>query len=588
MAHNWISDTAPSSLRHGGAPAVRQVIADSHRCSFMALNQTDITQLLALFQQGKFSLVIKAVMPLIKKHRKVPDLHDLAGAAFAATGDFALAERHLSEAIRLDPRLNSARHNLANLYFQAGDFDKAATQFRAILKRRPDDLPTLQKLGESCLKTGMAEQAASCFRNLVKRDETNVTAIFYLGTANRALKKHNAARECFERVLELDADHFDAIFNLGNICRDNARPEEALAYYERAHRLRPDHISTMCNIGLCHVHSHALDRGMTWFDRAIAKAPVNPEPQYLKSLPHFLAGDVKAGLEAAEWRLRLPGQIRVMYNGPEPAWDGVASLAGKRLIIHAEQGLGDSIMMLRFISLLDPAATRITVLVQRGLKGLFAASFPDIEFIEFTNNQTGRLATRVRGEYQCSLMSLAHLTASRWTELPVSRTYLTAPSEAAAKWADQCVPGGARPIGLVWRGSPTHVNDHNRSIGLQRLLHHLPQGPDYVALQKDVTDEERALIDAAPALKVETPELEDFADTAGLCSTLNAILTVDTSVAHLAGALGLRSFVLLPYIPDWRWGLAGHTTGWYPNMTLCRQPAPGAWESVLEATVMKL
>jgi tetratricopeptide (TPR) repeat protein len=554
----------------------------------VALNQTDITELLALFQQGKFSLVIKKAMPLIKKNRKVPGLHDLAGAAFAETGDLARAERHLREAIRLDSKLDSARHNLANLYFQAGRFDKAATQFREVLKLRPDDPAALQKLGESCLKTGMAVQAANCFQDLAKRDAMNVTAIFCLGTANRALKKQDAARQCFERVLELDADHFDATFNLGNICRDQNRPEEALAFYERAHRLQPDHISTMCNIGLCHVHSHALERGMTWFDRAIAQDPVNPEPRYLKSLPHFLAGDVKAGLAAAEWRLRLPGQIRVLHDGPEPVWDGVASLAEKRLIIHAEQGFGDSIMMSRFVSLLDPAATRITVLVQRGLKGLFDASFPDIEFIEFTDNQTGRLATRVRGDYQCSLMSLAHLTATSWTGLPVFGNYLTAPSKAVAKWADQRGPGGARRIGLVWRGRPTHINDHNRSIGLQHLLRYLQQGPDYVALQKDVTDQERALIDATPALAVETPELEDFADTAGLCSTLDAVLTVDTSVAHLAGALGLPGFVLLPYVPDWRWGLSGQTTGWYPNMTLCRQTAPGAWESVLEVTGMKL
>ena len=553
----------------------------------MALNRTDITQLLALFQQGKFSQVIKTVMPLIKKNRKVPGLHDLAGAAFAATADFARAERHLSEAIRLDPRLNSARHNLANLYFQAGSFDKATTQFKAILKLQPDNLSALQKLGESYLKTGMVEQAASCFRDLEKRDAANLTAIFSLGTANRVLKRYDAARECFERVLELDADHVDAIFNLGNICRDNDRPEEALAYYERAHRLRPNHIATMCNIGLCHVHSHALDRGMSWFDRAIAKDPVNPEPQFMKSLPYFLAGDVKAGLAAAEWRLRLPGQIRVMHNGPELAWDGVASLAGKRLIIHAEQGLGDSIMMLRFVGLLDPASTRITVLVQRGLKGLFAESFPDIEFIEFTDNRTRQLATRVRGDCHCSLMSLAHLTASRWTSLPVAENYLKVPSEAVVKWADQCVPGGGRRIGLVWRGSPTHVNDHNRSIGLRRLLHHLHQGPEYVVLQKDLSEEEAELIDGASALAIKTPELQDFADTAGLCSTLDSVLTVDTSVAHLAAALGLPTFVLLPYVPDWRWGLSGHTTGWYTNMTLCRQPAPGAWKPVLEDAVMK-
>ena len=554
----------------------------------VTLNQQDISQLLTLFQQGRFDTVIKRVLPLIKRHRKVPGLHDLAGTAFAARGDVVRAERHLAEALRLAPDLESALHNLANLYFQTGRFEKAAAQFRAFLKRRPDDRSARQKLGECCLKSGMADEAATCFRDLVARDGSDINARFCLGAAHRALRQNDTAFACFEQVLELDADHFDAIFNLGNICRDTDRPEDALTFYERALSLRPGHISTMCNIGLCHVHGRALETGMSWFEAAIRQDPDNPEPRYLTSLPRFLEGDMKAGFAAAEWRLRLPGQIRVLYTGPEPVWDGMASLAGKRLIIHAEQGLGDSIMMLRFVSLLDATTTRITVLVQRGLGELFAESFPGIEFIEFTDNLTRQLATRVRGDYQCSLMSLAHLTAAQWTDLPAAETYLRAPAAAAAKWACTARPDNPKRIGLVWRGSPTHVNDHNRSVGLRRLLPHLRKGPHYVALHKDMTGDERALIETAPSLAIGTPELDDFADTAGLCGTLDAVLSVDTSVAHLAGALGLRTFVLLPYVPDWRWGLSGQKTGWYPDMTLCRQPAPGDWGSVLDQTAARV
>ena len=554
----------------------------------VALKQQDIAELLALLRQREHALVISKVLPLIKKHRKVPGLHDLAGTAFAATGDFQRAERHLGEAVRLDPKLESALHNLANLYFQTAQFGKAITQFRAFLKLRPDNLPALQKLGEAYLKADMAEQAASCFRELVEQDETNTNALFCLGTAHRALKQNDQARVCFEQVLDQDAKHFDSVFNLGNIFRDCDMPEEALIFYERALRLRPDHISTMCNIGLCHIHCRALDKGLSWFERAIKKDPDNPEPQYMRSLPHFLMGNVKAGFSAAEWRLRLQGQIRTLHNGPEPVWDGDASLDGKRLIIHAEQGLGDSIMMLRFVSLLDPATTRITMLVQRGLKNLFDGSFPDVEIIEFADNQTGRLATRVRGDVRCSLMSLAHLTASRWTSLPVCKRYLRAPAAAATKWTDRIQPRNTKRIGLVWRGNPTHVNDHNRSIGLAPLLNHLPDGPDYVALQKDLTNAELTLVKTTSRLAIDTPKLGDFADTAGLCSTLDAVLSVDTSVAHLAGALGLKSFVFVPYVPDWRWGLSDQTTDWYPDMTLCRQSAPGDWISTLEDSAVRI
>ena len=264
-----------------------------------ALNQQDISQLLALFREGKFDLVIKKVLPLIRKHRRMPGLHDLAGAAFVAKGDMERAERHLTEAVDLDPKLVSACHNLANLYFQTRQFRKAAAQFRTFMALRPHDMLALRKLGESCLKADLADEAVACFRTLAERDGTDTQAWFLLGAASRALKENDTAYACFERVLDQEPDHVDAMFNLGNICRDMDRHDAALAFYERALHLRPEHISTMCNIGLCHVYRQALKDGASWFDRAIECDPSNPEPQYLRSLPHFLAGDLKAGLAAA-------------------------------------------------------------------------------------------------------------------------------------------------------------------------------------------------------------------------------------------------------------------------------------------------
>ncbi|MEX0504295.1 tetratricopeptide repeat protein [Alphaproteobacteria bacterium LSUCC0719] len=564
-----------------GQTIANRVLQVFHGGVVVALRQQDISQLLSLFQQGKYGPVIKKALPLIRKHRGVPGLHELAGAALAATGDFARAERHLAEAVRLDPKRDIALHNLANLYYQSGQYDEAIRQFKALLNLRPADIDTIRKLGESCLKADMAQEAVSHFQFLVDRDDSNIDFWFLLGSAYRALKENVRAASCFERILSQNADHFEAIYSLGNICRDTNLSDEAIQFYERALHLRPNHISTMCNIGLCHINRHALDIAASWFQSAVDQDPQNPEPQYLKSLPHFLDGNVKAGFEAAEWRLRLKTQFKVMYDGPEPAWDGKASLDGKRLIVHAEQGFGDSIMMLRFINLLDPSTTRITVLVQRGLKNLFAESFDCIEFIEFTDDQAMRLVKRDRGDYQCSLMSLAHLMAPYWTSLPVAREYLRAPSAVSAKWAKQIPRTETKRIGLVWRGNPKHVNDHNRSIALQSLVPLLPTEHDYVALQKDISITERALFNAPTSPTIEMLELGDFADTAGLCSTLDAVVSVDTSVAHLAGALGLPTMVLLPHVPDWRWELSGSTTPWYPNMTLHRQPAAGDWMPAL-------
>jgi len=554
----------------------------------MAIDQQTVSQLLTLFQRGEFDIVIKKALVLIKRHRKVSGLHDLAGAAFAQTGDTRRAELHLMEAVRLQPNLESAVYNLANLYFQTGRYDKATTQFQAFLKYRPNDLSAALRLGESYLKLARPKQAADCFQRIVDLDPKDTRALFMLGTAFRASKQDDAALHSFSKVVDLDAYHFDALFNLGNICRDLGKLQDALVHYERALACRPGHISTMCNIGLCHVHLREIDCGQTWFEKAIQSEPENPEARYMISLPRFLSGDFKAGFAAAEWRFQLPGQIRVMYAGPEPVWDGQTSLDNKRLIIHAEQGFGDSIMMLRFVSFFNPKRTRVTMLVQRGLKRLFEESFNDIEFIEFNDNQTGQLASKVRGDAQCSLMSLAHLTASYWSELPNSAGYLRSPTRDIEKWSKVIAADGSKRIGLVWRGSSSHVNDHNRSVDLCDMMKYLPPGPRYIALQKDVSDKEHIAIANESLLRIETPKLGDFADTAALCSNLDAVLSVDTSVAHLAGALGVPAIVALPYVPDWRWGLSGSKTVWYSSMTLCRQNDVNSRSLALKDATSKL
>jgi len=551
----------------------------------VSLGDRDWHHLITLLNEGRISELLARAKPLVKTNPKIGPLQSLYGTALARTGRLDEAEIFLQRGIRLAPQVPFAHVNLANVYFSKGRFVDAIDHYRSFLKLEPGNVRVILKLGESMILSGKPADARDLIEGIISADDRNAAAWFLLGIAQRKMQDNDAALRCFMKTAEIAPKHVTAIFNIGNIYRDQGEADTAMRYFRDALSLRPDHLPTMMNVAHCQIDLHDLDAALETIDEAIELEPDNPEPRFVRSIPLFLAGKIKQGFEAAEWRQKLPREYKKLYTGPEPEWDGDAPLTGKSLVVYAEQGFGDTLMMLRFLEFLPSRDCRITVLVQRGLGALVARNYPDFNILEISEGLTAAAQGWTGADFQCSLMSLAHLTRSRWNTPPCPPSYIRPIEACVREWKKKTTRRGSRTIGIAWRGNPNHRNDHNRSISLATFLKHLSPAHHYVLLQKDPFPEELALISDHKSLSVQYEKIDSFDDTASLITALDHVLTVDTSVAHLAGALGASGYVLIPSNPDWRWGLGGDRTIWYPHIRLVRQTEAARWDEPVERAI---
>jgi hypothetical protein len=274
-----------------------------------------------------------------------------------------------------------------------------------------------------------------------------------------------------------------------------------------------------------------------------------------------------------EWRWKVESPASQPRQFQEPLWLGDVSLAGQTILLHAEQGLGDTLQFCRYAPLVKSLgahvlfeAPQILHPVLGGLEGI---------------DQLFKKGDPLPGfDLQCPLLSLPLAFKTTIVTIPSSGAYLKSEPELVKTWAIRLGERRVPRVGLVWSGNPGHGNDRNRSVSLAALLAQLPAGLDYVSLQKEIRDADRATLDAFGNVRFFGPELRDFADTAALSDLMDIVISVDTSVAHLCGALGKPTWMLLPFCPDWRWLLERNDSPWYDSMTLYRQPSVGDWDAV--------
>jgi len=542
--------------------------------------------LLELLKSGRYDQLISKAKPLLKRHSRMPELWELVGTAQFRQGDLKSAEKHLKRSLKINPSKASALFNLANVYFAGNQYDIAANAFARYLDHNPSDKTALVRFGQALLNSNQTGRSKAYFEARTKSDAQNPLAWFLLAQSYRNIGRISDALTSYETAVNIDPEFKEAWFNLGNLHRDIDNNLEALSCYGKSLSLRPGHVPTMINVAHCHIQQGDLDTALLWIEKAITADPENPEAQFVKSIPLFLSGRLKEGFAAAEARTRLPAEYNRLYRGAQPDWDGTSQIEGKHLVIYAEQGFGDTLMMLRFLEFLNPSKTRVSLIVQAGLSTLVAQNFPQFDVHEFSKPKQIRLEDSLGGDYQCSLISLAFLTRSMWRTPPKQERYLEAPKEKIAAWAAKFDTRDRNRIGIAWRGNAAHKNNHNRSIGIDLFLSGLCQDHAYVCLQKDITKTETQTIERHQSLDITVPDLGDFSDTAGLCMNLDFVVTVDTSIAHLAGSLGLPTLVLLPKNPDWRWGLGTNDSYWYPTVRLFRQAELGQWEETIDR-VMK-
>ena len=320
-----------------------------------------------------------------------------------------------------------------------------------------------------------------------------------------------------------------------------------------------------------------LDEALASYDKAISIKPDYAEAYCNKSLVFLLDGQFAQGWQEYEWRWKNKNvnKIAEIRNFPQPLWLGTESLKDKTILLYAEQGLGDTIQFCRYARLVAELGAKVILEVQRPLVKL-------LKNLEGVSQIVAKGDTLPAFDYQCQLLSLPLAFKTELRNIPSVSEHITSDNEKNSKWQTELGEKAMPRVGLVWSGSTIHINDHNRSLTLSQLLPYLPSNVEYVCLQKELRDIDKELLAQHIEIQYYGDALEDFTDTAALCDLMDVVISVDTSVAHLAGTLGKQTWVLLPYSPDWRWLLDRDDNPWYPSAKLYRQEKIDNWNSVLE------
>jgi hypothetical protein len=346
-----------------------------------------------------------------------------------------------------------------------------------------------------------------------------------------------------------------------------------LASHDSALASRPDYAEAHASRGVALYDLKRFDEALASYDDAIALRPDYADAHFFKSLSSLVTGDFERGWIEYEWRRKAPAARITERVFPQPLWLGEDDIAGKTILLHSEQGFGDSIQFCRYAPLVAARGARVIMEVEEPLEELMTG-------LAGVTGVVAKGAPLPEFDVQCPLPSLPRAFRTRREAIPSSTPYLRVPKQALEYWdALLGVKRGPR-IGLAWAGNTKHVRDRERSIGLNGLLPLLDVEATFVSLQKEVRADDLGALTNCNMLQFGR-EIGDFSDTAALIAQLDLVISVDTSVAHLAGALGKPVWVLLTYAPDWRWLLDRDDSPWYPTARLFRQGDSRAWDGVI-------
>jgi tetratricopeptide (TPR) repeat protein len=399
----------------------------------------------------------------------------------------------------------------------------------------------------------------------------------------RELKNYSdaiAASEQAEALAPVDADVFN---NAGIILQHLGRDGEAIEKFDRAIWLRPGFVDAISNKSSSLAQAHEFDAALAGYALAKSLAPDDPTIDWNMSLLHLLTGNFEAGWAGRESRWTKRTAPVPYPSFPSPMWRGQDSVNDKTILIYADEGLGDTIQFARYLPLLAAHGARVVLVVDDKLQSLLAR-LPGVALC--LPKSAGHVPRFV---CHCAISSLPLAFDTRIDSIPAARSYLPAVAEADRQaFESRLGPHDRLRVGLAWSGNPRHVNDHNRSIPLNVMTRLLAHEAQFVSLQMDPRPADAAVLRQRRDIVDLTGELIDFSSTAALVACLDIVVTVDTSVAHLAAALGRPTWILVPYTPDYRWLLDRDDSPWYPTVRLFRQNQQRDYEVVVDRINMAL
>ncbi|HLH97399.1 MAG TPA: tetratricopeptide repeat protein [Xanthobacteraceae bacterium] len=477
-------------------------------------------------------------------------------------------------ALALQPRNALALNNRGNALRRLRRHEEAIASYDRALEIDRGYADALNNRGIALRELNRLDAALASFDAALAARADFTKALANRGALLQLLSRPAEALECYDKLLALKDDHTEAHYNRGIALRDLRRLPESLASFDRALALRADDADALNNRGLVLRDLERPLEALASFDSALSIAPDNAEMHVNRSCLRLLLGDYESGWEEFEWRWQVAEIARWRREFSKPLWLGDHSLTGKAILLHAEQGLGDAIQFVRYAPLLAAAGAEVLIEAPQPLQDLFA-QMPGVSCFA-----PGEVPEDF--DYHCPLLSLPLAFKTTVVTIPATVPYLSVPDQRVTRWNGALAETGRLRVGVVWAGNPMFKNDQTRSVGLGPLLPLLSlPAIDFYSLQKDMRSGDRERLAACAGVMHLGDALADFADTAAVIGALDLVISSDTSVAHLAGALGKPTWILLQHVADWRWLIGREDSPWYPSARLFRQPKDGDWESVV-------
>jgi tetratricopeptide (TPR) repeat protein len=494
-----------------------------------------------------------------------------AASARYSTGDYSGAIDLLRRVWNLNPDSAAAHNNLAIVLWRAKRDSEAELHCRRAIALNPNYVFAHKLMAEMMRQRNDAIGALACYDRVVALEPDGAMAHNNAGLVLRNLGRFAEAEAAFARALALKPDDVGIRFNQLMMRRDDVGLPEAIECCRQSLEQMPNNADVLTNLAIVLLLMGRYEQSLAEFERAITMNPDNFATRANLSLLLLLLGDYERGWREYERRWDLFGVRKP--NFAQPLWEG-EELDGRRILLHHEQGLGDTIQCLRYAPLVAARGGRVVLRLERTLVRL-AARLPDGVVISPPS------APLPEFDVWCPLLSLPRIFSTRIDTIPATVPYLGARPPIVERWRRRLAGLPGLKVGLVWGGSPRHLNDFRRSIDVARLQPMLDI-PDvsYVSLQAGPRAADLAALPPGAITNL-SAELTDFTETAGAILNLDLLIAVDTSVAHLAGALARPAWVMLPFSPDWRWMLEREDSLWYPTLRLYRQPRPGDWDDVI-------
>jgi len=533
-------------------------------------------------QMGQNDIATDRIAQAIESNPQNPQFRNTQGLVFEAIGETDEAICSYKKAISFDPHYEEPHLNLAIALQSRGDFGKAVEKGNQIISLFGGSSQVYNLMGYSLQQQGNFSEAIESYRQAIRLEPDFAEPHNHIGVIFNEQQQYDQAVENCKKALELDPDYAEAYSNLGVALNGLTLYAEAIENYKKAINLDPQYPDTYYNLGNCLRNQNQCEQAIPIYKKAIRINPDCAKAHWNLAISYLLTGDFSQGWTEYQWR-REVGLVPYPHHYDQPYWDG-SSFAGKRLLVHHEQGFGDNIQFVRYLPMVKQLGGTVILEMEKPLYKLFKRINGVDEFVQASSDST---PPDVNFDIHIPTLDMPRLFGTTLENIPCKVPYLYAESAKTEYWRNR-LDSESFKVGLVWAGDARHGNDHNRSCPLK---HFAPltkiEGVKLYGLQKEIS---RQLSELATDMEISclSEEFEDFTDTAAAIENMDLVISVDTSVLHLAGAMGKPVWALIPFAPDWRWMLDRQDSPWYPTMRLFRQKERGDWDELFTTVAQQL